>query len=143
MTKFTNILPANYESDHTTRYALYRPPVPDAETVDWRMVDKQWVKVMGPDMATRAGDLRVMQGFMLGGYHQQNIDGAKWVWMPMADFVALMEQPAPVATDDGERERLQSSIRTAMGRLEGAYGLLGTAFEDLQDGLLEGKEEKP
>ena len=116
MTKFTNILPANYESDHTTRYALYRPPVPDAETVDWRMVDMQWVKVMGPDMATRAGDLRVMQGFMLGGYHQQNIDGAKWVWMPMADFVALMEQPAPVATDNGERERLRSLFAAEVRR---------------------------
>lgn len=133
MTKFTNILPANYESDHTTRYALYRPPVPDAETVDWRMVDKQWVKVMGPDMATRAGDLRVMQGFMLGGYHQQNIDGAKWVWMPMADFVALMEQPAPVATDDGERERLREVAKEAIAYIGNVGDSMLTQAEDLRE----------
>ena len=64
--KFTTDLPADYINEHTARYALYHPPVPNAESVDWRMVDRQWQQVKGPDLAKQAGDVRVTLGFMLG-----------------------------------------------------------------------------
>jgi len=58
------------------------------------------------------------------------------------EMIQRLLQPAPVATDDGERERLRSSIRTAMNRMDAAKELLDSAFDDLTDALLDGKEAK-
>ena len=141
MTKFTNILPANYESD-ASGYVLNLYPDPEAMSVEFRMVAGKWQSAPGPDAARREGIVTTVRGRNLGAYDRMNREeGKRYTWCRLEDYFAP-EQPEPVAPDASERERLRSSIRTAMGRLEGAYGLLCTAFEDLQDGLLEGKEEK-
>lgn len=58
------------------------------------------------------------------------------------EMIQGLLQPAPVATDDGERERLRSSIRTAMNRIDAAKDMLDGAFDELTGGLLDGMEVK-
>lgn len=141
MSTFTTTLPPNYESD-SSGYVLNLFPDPEAMSTEFRMVNGKWQSAPGPDLARREGIVTTVRGRNLGAYDRMNREeGKKYSWCKLSDYFA--EQPAPVATDDGERERLRSSIRTAMNRMDAAYELLGTAYEDLEDGLLDGKEAKP
>ena len=136
MTKFTNILPANYESD-ASGYVLNLYPDPEAMSVEFRMVAGKWQSAPGPDAARREGIVTTVRGRNLGAYDRMNREeGKRYTWCKLADYFAP-EQPAPVATDDGERERLRSTIRTAMNRIDAAKDLLDSAFDDLTDGLLD------
>lgn len=68
-------------------------------------------------------------------------EGAVWFYLDEA-IAALTAQPAPVAPDNGELERLRASVRTAMNRVDAAKDLLDASFDDLTGVLLEGKESK-
>lgn len=141
MTKFTNILPVNYESD-ASGYVLNLYPDPEAMSVEFRMVAGKWQSAPGPDLARREGIVTTVRGRNLGAYDRMNREeGKRYTWCKLADYFAP-EQPTPVATDDGERERLRSSIRTAMNRMDAAKDLLDASFDDLTGVLLDGMEGK-
>ena len=65
MTKFTNILPANYESD-ASGYVLNLYPDPEAMSVEFRMVAGKWQSAPGPDAARREGIVTTVRGRNLG-----------------------------------------------------------------------------
>ncbi len=115
MTKFTNILP---------------PEDPFGADASYIVIHAERGEIWAPQSARQI--LSERYGWAArGGYVWAKLDPT---------MAAAILQPAPVATDDGERERLRSSIRTAMNRIDAASGLLDSAFEDLTDGLLEGKD---
>ena len=117
MTKFTNILP---------------PPSPFNEGPQYIAINRKNGIIKSP-----LSDLQLAVRFGVHWANQNNGDDYVWAVLTPETHKALL-QPAPVATDDGERERLRSSIRTAMNRIDAASGLLDSAFEDLTEGLLEG-----
>ena len=140
MTKFTTTLPPNYESD-PSGYVLNLFPDPEAMSTEFRMVNGKWQSAPGPDLARREGIVTTVRGRNLGAYDRMNREeGKKYSWCKLSDYFA--EQPAPVAPDDGERERLRASIRTAMNRIDAAKDMLDGAFDELTGGLLDGMEAK-
>ena len=121
MTKFTNVLP---------------PHAPYG-------VEVHYIAVNRKDWMIRAPLTDVQLSARFGPSWANAHNGDDWVWSLMdAGMGMSLLQPAPVATDDGERERLRSSIRTAMNRIDAAKDMLDGAFDELTGGLLDGMEVK-
>lgn len=106
-------------------------------------VEVHYIAVNRKDWMIRAPLSDVQLSARFGPHWANANNGDDWVWSLMVAGMGMsLLQPAPVATDDGERERLRSSIRTAMNRIDAAKDMLDGAFDELTGGLLDGMEAK-